>query len=128
MLTNKELNMKISLSSLVIVLLFSTSSQAAWWLSKWGSSAELREPIGDKQIEFKLDGMNCGVSKTEFTRLSDDSVDEFRNLYCWTSKDTQVIIDVHCYYPNMVIQGVTILKGKSIFNPTLFCGPEKKSP
>lgn len=118
--------MKISLYSLLIVLLFSTSSQAAWWLSKWGST-DMREPIGDKQIEFELDGINCGVSKTEFTRLSDDSVDEFRNLYCRTSKDTLVIIDVHCYYPNMVMQGIKILKGKSSYNPILLCGPEKKS-
>ena len=120
--------MKISLYSLLIVLLFSTSSQAAWWLSKWGGT-DMKEPIGDKQIEFKLDGMNCGVSKTEFTRLADDSVDEFRNLYCWTSKDTQVTIDVHCYYPNMVIQGIKILKGKSTYNPSLYCGSEReKSP
>ena len=118
--------MKTVLLFILMLLALPTSSNAAWWLWQLHTSPQQKQVISDNPVQFKLDSMQCGVTKTEFRRESDGSVSEWRYLYCQTAKDTKVSVIANCSYPDYEMHGLTIQKVSTKYLPALSCGPEKK--
>lgn len=108
----------------VCALLASSSSYAAWQLNKEGTLTG-KEYISDAEHKFSLGGMSCTVGPTEFLRAPDDSVMEYRELYCWVGSDTKVSFTANCNLPLYETSQMSIEKAGKRYHPTLTCGPKK---
>jgi hypothetical protein len=115
--------MKIVAVFTALALIVATEAFAGWVLMDTAVSMEKKTPLSDEAVDFKIGDMKCGVSATSFRRYENDSVSEYRELYCWTAKDTVVSILVNCDLPRYAMEGITIKKGEKTHMPALVCGP-----
>lgn len=106
-----------------LLFVFTSVSKAAWWIDL--NPPNDRQAISDDLLEFKLDDLQCGVSKTEFLRNSDDKLFEFRNIYCETANGTKFSVQANCRYPEYTVQQLQIIRGSTKYFPTLTCGPAR---
>lgn len=107
-----------------------TAALGGWYLENTafsnGGTAANRTAIPNELFEFKAGDLKCGATPVSFRRNSDDSVSEWRELFCWTGKDTRVSTLVNCNLPLWSMQGITIRKGGKTHMPSLVCGPNEK--
>ena len=110
-----------------LALIIPTQALAGWSFTDNAVSTEKKTPLTNEAVEFTIGSMKCGASATRFQKHEDDSVSEYRELYCWTSKDTAVSIVVSCDLPRSSMQSMTIKKGEKTHMPALTCGPDVKT-
>jgi len=101
-------------------------SYGAWWIDPWDGTSKSEKRISDSRYNFKAKDLDCWVSKTKFTRVSNNSVVEYRDLACKVAPDTIVDITVTCNFPLYEMIQLKIYKNDDRYVPTLTCGPEKK--
>ena len=99
-------------------------SFSAWWYEKYVGQGKTE--ISDDEFQFKAGDITCVVSKTDFTRMPDDTIDENRLLTCSISQGTKVTVRAHCNYPLYSLTDIVIEKKGKMFWPALYCGPKKQ--
>jgi hypothetical protein len=115
----------VKILSYIVLIVFSPYSHAAWWLDI--NYPHNEQEVSDDPLEFKLNDLNCGVTKTEFIRDSNDRVHEFRFIYCENINGMRFSVQANCRLPEYTLQQLLISKGTIKYFPTLVCGPAKKN-
>jgi len=96
----------------------------AWWLEKY--SGQNRIEVSDEEFYFTLgNDIKCIISKTNFRRMPDDQIAEYRDMTCWVSDDISVTIRAHCNHPLYSLTDMQINKRGETYWPTLLCGKKK---
>jgi hypothetical protein len=105
--------------SLILVTTFSQKSNAEWFLSL--DPPNDKQSISDNFLEFKLNDLSCGVTKTEFLRTNSNYLMEFRKLYCMTAEGILFAVQANCRNFEYVPTQLLVEKGNTRLFPTLVC-------
>lgn len=115
--------LKIKGTLLLMLVAYAGAAQAAWYVS----SPDVTQPriaISDEDYQFKMDNLNCGVTKTDFIRAPKDQLLESRKLYCWVG-ETYVYVNGKCALPYFEFSTLGITTKSKRYVPALICGPEQ---
>lgn len=105
---------------ILLGMTFSQNSNAEWFLSLDMSNPNSRQSISDDSLEFKLGGLSCGITKTEFFRGANDELAELRKLYCQTTEGV-FAVQANCRNFEYVPTQLLVEQGNTRFFPTLIC-------
>ncbi|MDD5215428.1 MAG: hypothetical protein PHQ03_07835 [Methylococcales bacterium] len=108
---------------ILLGITLSSESNAAWYFTLNPPSDN--QKISDNPLEFTISGLSCGATKTEFLRLDDGYIHEFRQLYCKASDGTLFYAQANCRNGAYIPTQLLIEKGGTKFFPTLYCDAHK---
>lgn len=110
---------------LIITLPLASISKAEWYMGEIDTSDKPKhiklKALDDSEQVFEYKGITCLISKTNFYRVSNDYISEFRTLQCQINKDISSLESITCNKGLILFTNMTLKIKGEFFSPKLTC-------